>query len=102
MGVWWGGDIAASGRGTAPYLSLGSGTAQSRQYEFNAIIRWWLLDKTPGQRATDRFVGLIEKAPPLAPLLLQMPPLRAAIVDAGELVGEALFDDNPRLEGPRH
>ncbi len=60
-----------------------------------AIILWWLLDKSPGQWATDRLVALLGRALPLVTLALRVPHVRGLIVAGDGLVRAALFDDDP-------
>ncbi len=61
-----------------------------------AILLWWLLDKSPGQRATLRLVGLIERMLPLAAAALQLPPVRTIIRSFDRLFRDALFDGGDR------
>lgn len=70
----------------------------SRNYTALAIILWWLLDRSPGQWATDRLLALLERALPLAALSLRMRRVRELIVAADGLVREALFDDAEERE----
>jgi AcrR family transcriptional regulator len=57
-----------------------------------AVLLWWLLDRSPGQRATGRLVALLGRALPLAALALRLPPVRSLVRAADGLVREALFD----------
>ena len=56
-----------------------------------AVLLWWLLDKTPKQRATQALVGLTEQLLPSAALALRLPPLRRFVVEMDELMREGLF-----------
>jgi AcrR family transcriptional regulator len=56
-----------------------------------AVLLWWLLDKTPRQRATDALVTLTEQLLPSAALTLRLPPIRRFIVKMDELIREGLF-----------
>lgn len=58
-----------------------------------AVLLWWLLDKSPGQRATKGLVALIESAMPSAVLALRFPPVARILRAGDELFREALFDD---------
>lgn len=60
-----------------------------------AILLWWLLDKSPSQRATSALVTLLERALPLAATSLRVPGVPGLLVAADMLVREALFDDIP-------
>ena len=56
-----------------------------------AVLLWWLLDKTPKQRATDALVALIEQLLPSAALTLRVPPIRRFVIAFDELIREGLF-----------
>jgi len=58
-----------------------------------AVLLWWLLDKSPGQRATKGLVALIENAMPSAVLALRFPPVVRILRTGDDLFREALFDD---------
>ncbi len=69
-----------------------------------AVILWWLLDKTPRQRATTALVALLQRVLPSASLTLRLAPIRGFVQSADELFREALFDDmkpggNDRVNG---
>jgi len=56
------------------------------------VILWWLLDKSPGQRATQGLLSLWRKMLPSAALAMRLPMVRGAIQSADVLFGEALLD----------
>jgi AcrR family transcriptional regulator len=56
------------------------------------VILWWLLDKSPGQRATQGLLALWKRMLPSASLALRLPVVRAAVQTADMLFGEALLD----------
>jgi len=58
-----------------------------------AVLLWWLLDKTPRQRATDALVGLTRQLLPSAALALRLPPIRRFVVAMDGLIREGLFGD---------
>ena len=58
-----------------------------------AIILWWLLDKSPRQRATTALVALVAQVLPASALALRLRRARAFVVAGDELFREALFDD---------
>lgn len=58
-----------------------------------AVILWWLLDKSPRQRATCALVSLIRQMLPAAALTLRLPPVRRFVQTADQLFREALLDD---------
>jgi AcrR family transcriptional regulator len=59
-----------------------------------AIILWWLLDKSPRQRATDGLVALLKRALPAATLTLRLRAARKFIIAGDRLFGEALVNDS--------
>ncbi len=89
---------AVVGATNAPPPRLGAALGRLLYLVHLAIILWWLLDKSPGQWATDRLVALLERALPLATLALRVPQVRALIVAGDGLVRAALFDDDPDHE----
>jgi len=56
-----------------------------------AVLLWWLLDKSPKQRATTALVLLTQQVLPSAALSLRLPSIRRFVVSSDELVREALF-----------
>jgi len=56
-----------------------------------AVLLWWLLDRSPGQRATSALVLLTKQLLPSAALAVRVPPVRRFIVSADELMREALL-----------
>ena len=56
------------------------------------IILWWLLDKSPRQRATDALIALLKQVLPAAALTLRLRSARAFIVAGNKLFREALLD----------
>jgi AcrR family transcriptional regulator len=56
-----------------------------------AVLLWWLLDKSPNQRATAALVSLTRQLLPSAGLALRVPPVRKFVISVDELVREALF-----------
>jgi len=57
-----------------------------------AVLLWWLLDKSPKQRATTTLLSLIKQLLPSAGLALRVTPVRRFVISVDELVREALFD----------
>ena len=56
-----------------------------------AVLLWWLLDKTPRQRATEALVRLIKRLLPSAALALRLSPTRRFVIEIDELIREGLF-----------
>ncbi len=57
------------------------------------VLLWWLLDKSPEQRATKALAGALDRALPVARFILGLPPARAFIVAADLAFREALLED---------
>jgi AcrR family transcriptional regulator len=57
-----------------------------------AVILWWLLDRSPGQRATAGLVALLGRVMPAAALTLRLPLVRSCVLSADDLLGQALLD----------
>lgn len=57
-----------------------------------AVLLWWLLDKSPSQRATTGLVTLVEQTMPSAVLALRFRPVANLLRTGDALFGEALFD----------
>jgi AcrR family transcriptional regulator len=56
-----------------------------------AVILWWLLDRSPRQRATGGLVALMERALPRAALTLRLPLVRSLVREGDALFREALL-----------
>jgi AcrR family transcriptional regulator len=57
------------------------------------VILWWLLDRSPGQRATKALVALIRQLLPSAALTLRLPPVRGFVRSADALIREGLLGE---------
>ena len=55
------------------------------------VILWWLLDRSPGQRATSGLVALFRQMLPSAALALRLRPVRGFVESADSLLEEALL-----------
>lgn len=66
-----------------------------------AVLLWWLLDKSPRQRATDALVVLSRNMLPSAALALRLPPIRRFVLRFDELMNAALLSDASQdVRGP--
>lgn len=57
-----------------------------------AVLLWWLLDKSTGQRTTTRLVALIATVLPSAALSLRLPMMRRFVSSLDRLIGEGLLN----------
>ena len=55
------------------------------------VLLWWLLDKSPSQRATTGLVALLERAAPLVALALRIPAVGSVVRTGDALFQEALL-----------
>jgi hypothetical protein len=58
-----------------------------------AVVLWWLIDRSPGQRATSALVTLLRHMLPSAGLALRLGAVRGYVMAADAILGEAVFDD---------
>jgi AcrR family transcriptional regulator len=56
------------------------------------VILWWLLDRTPQQRATVGLISLLRQVLPSAALTLRLPRIRGFVDSTDGLIRQALFD----------
>jgi hypothetical protein len=88
-----GGGVRATPLTVAPRPDVTPALARLLYLAHLAIILWWLLDKSPRQRATTRLEALVKQALRASALTLRLPRLRAFVVAGDKLLPEALFDD---------
>ena len=84
---------AVAGASDAPATKLAEALGRLLYLVHLAIILWWLLDKSPKQRATQALVVLLEHILPSFGVALLLPQVRGFVRSADSLVREALFDD---------
>lgn len=84
---------AVVGATDAPRPELAAALGRLLYLVHLSTILWWFLDKSAGQRATDRLIALLGQALPLAALSLRTRRVRALIVAADGLIREALVND---------
>ena len=77
----------------APTRSLSIAVARLLYLLHLAVILWWLLDKSPGQRATQALLSLLRQMLPAAALALRLPLVRGLVRSADRLFQEALLDE---------
>ena len=77
----------------APARSLSMAVARLLYLLHLAVILWWLLDKSPSQRATQALVSLLRQVLPAAALTFRLPLVRGFVNSADRLFQEALLDE---------
>jgi AcrR family transcriptional regulator len=84
---------AVVGATDAPKQPLAESLANLLYLAHLGIILWWLLDRSPGQRATKAFVALIRQMLPSAALTLHLRNVRGFVQSAGALFTEGLLGE---------
>lgn len=82
---------AVVGSSDAPKPPLGEALGRLLYLVHLAVLLWWLLDRSPKQRATVALVALTEQLLPSAALTLRLRPIRRFVVALDELIREGLF-----------
>lgn len=82
---------AVAGAVDAPKAPLAGALGRLAYLAHLAVLLWWLLDKTPKQRATSALVGLTGDILPSASVALRLPHVRRFVLKMDALIGEALF-----------
>ena len=82
---------AAAGASDAPKAPLAEALGRLLYLIHLAVLLWWLLDRTPRQRATAALVALTGQLLPSATLALRLPPIRRFVIGFDELMREGLF-----------
>jgi AcrR family transcriptional regulator len=75
----------------APKPPLAEGLGRLLYLVHLGVLLWWLLDRTPGQRATKALVGLTRRLLPSASLTLRLPPIRRFVAEMDALIRDGLF-----------
>ncbi len=83
---------AVAGATDAPRREIAGALGRLLYLLHLAVLLWWLLDKSPGQRATKGLVALIEQTMPAAGLALRLRPVARLLRTGDALFGDALFD----------
>ena len=87
---------AAAGASDAPKAPLAGALGRLLYLLHLGVLLWWLLDKTPKQRATGALVSLMGQVLPSASLALRLPPMRRALLALDGLIREGLFGEPAR------
>jgi AcrR family transcriptional regulator len=82
---------AVVGSSDAPKRPLSEAVGRLLYLVHLAVLLWWLLDKTPNQRATATLVSLTQQLLPSVALTLRVPPVRRFVISLDVLVREGLF-----------
>ena len=82
---------AVRGATDAPKAPLAAALGRLLYLVHLGVLLWWLLDKSPQQRATKGLIRITEQLLPSAALALRLPPLRRFVISLDELIREGLF-----------
>lgn len=82
---------AVTGSNDAPKAPLGEALGHLLYLVHLAVLLWWLLDKTPRQRATVALVALTRQMLPPAALTVRLPPIRRFVLRMDELIRDGLI-----------
>jgi len=80
----------------SPRQPLADALSQLLYLAHLGVILWWLLDRSPNQRATKSLVTLIRQLLPSAALSLHLRPVRGFVQSAADLFREGLLDASPK------
>jgi AcrR family transcriptional regulator len=86
-------ESVVTGASDAPKAPLNDALGRLLYLVHLAVLLWWLLDKSPRQRATTALVTCIEQLLPSATLALRVPVVRRFVTSLDGLVRDALFSD---------
>jgi AcrR family transcriptional regulator len=84
---------AVLGSSDAPARDLAEALGRLLYLVHLGVLLWWLLDRSPNQRATGALVSLIQQVLPSTALTLRLPPVRRFVISTDELIGEGLFEN---------
>jgi len=83
---------AVVGASDAPEPTLADALGRLLYLIHLGVILWWLLDKSPGQRATRGLMSLWRRMLPSATLALRLPVVRSAVQSVDMLFRDALLE----------
>jgi AcrR family transcriptional regulator len=89
---------AVVGASDAPRAEVAAALGRLLYLAHLAVVLWWLLDKSPQQRATRALVKLMAGALPPAALTLRLPKVGAFILAGDRLFQEALIGEAEAVE----
>ena len=89
---------AVLGATDAPRTEVAAALGRLLYLAHLGVVLWWLLDKSPQQRATRALVRLTTGALPAAAMTLRLPKVGAFILAGDRLFQEALIGEPPAAE----
>jgi len=91
---------AVAGAADAPKAPIAGALGRLLYLVHLAVLLWWLLDRTPKQRATAALVALTEQMLPSAALTLRLPPIRRFVLTMDELIRDGLMGNPAAQQSP--
>ena len=86
-------ETAVAGATDAPASPLADALGRLLYMIHLSVLLWWLLDKSPRQRATTALLSLTQQLLPSAALALRVPPVKRFVTSVDGLIREALFEN---------
>jgi AcrR family transcriptional regulator len=87
-------EAAVVGSSDAPKAPLSTALGRLLYLVHLAVLLWWLIDKSPGQRATASLRALVQHLLPSAAMTLRLPPIRRFVVEIDALMREGLIGES--------
>ena len=91
-------ELAATGASDAPKGPLADALGRLLYLAHLGVLLWWLLDKSPRQRATAALLALTAQLLPSAAVALRLPPIRRSVLAMDESLRDGLLG-NPVAAG---
>jgi len=89
---------AVFGATDAPATRLANALGRLLYLLHLSVILWWLLDRSPKQRATQGLIALLQRILPSAALALRFPPFPSFVISGDALFQDALLNDSGKGE----
>jgi len=86
---------AVGGASDAPVPKVATALGRLLYLLHLSVILWWLLDRSPKQRATQGLIALLQRLLPSAALALRFPPIPSFVISGDALLRDALLSDPP-------
>jgi AcrR family transcriptional regulator len=86
---------AVSGASDAPAPKVATALGRLLYLLHLSVILWWLIDRSPKQRATQGLIALLQRILPSAALALRFPPIPSFVISGDALLRDALLNEPP-------
>ena len=92
-------EIAATGANDAPKAPLAEALGRLLYLAHLGVLMWWLLDKSPRQRATAALLALTAQLLPSAAVALRLPPMRRFVLAMDDAMRDGLVGQSVTAGG---